>query len=520
MASKGIPGPGSLPSGPLTIDCKPVTGRWAALGEVVTLGRLRGPARRAVAVTSALRVSLLAALLVCAPPVDALANPAQAQMFRAGIVLGQAEARLHFFGQVFGHDLPPDQVGAISTNLTEAANRIELAESLIGTSMTSSRGDHMARLVARIRQLALAPAGLKPYDVSDVTRDYRSGLQYTLDTSRPDAVQWKGTCDSAILDAGYHLGKAITAANISPGDPAMRRTLFADQYQQTAFGMMRQAIYTGLTVAIDGSPPGAPRQPVGGNAEKSCCSFGSQASWLAFLQGLRWNSSAATFDAAGAKRVEVIAATDLPPELCRKKHQWAGLCYKDIVARGHRPVLHVSFPPRGAMDVFKDPAGPEYIGVVGCTHYPFELRAFERDHHVVRDDRPEGTEFSRVVTYRHNTQNNYVSLSQYRREDARPDHTHPWAGLCHRDIVARGYRPIFQFAVDTHVGPVDVFKDPLSNAYVMVPGCNRNEFDMARFQREFAERDTVQHAAGPFFKTTTYRHRDRNSWATLKFYRD
>ena len=252
--------------------------------------------------------------------VDALANEAQSDIFRAGVLIGQAEARLHFFGLAFRGNLPQDQIVAIRLNLTEAANRITAAEGLFQVPFSSLRGTTMQRIVRRLNDFERATAQWnyrqKPYYLADLERDYRNGLQYTFNTARQDAIQWKGTCDSAILDAGYHLGKAITAANISAGDPAMRRRLFADTYQQKAFSEMRNTIGFGLRIAIDGDPPGAPRGLVGSNVEKTCCSFGSSVNWRSFLSSLRWNSSALAFDAAGFSQMKVIARTDLRPGAC------------------------------------------------------------------------------------------------------------------------------------------------------------------------------------------------------------
>jgi hypothetical protein len=201
-------------------------------------------------------------------------------------------------------------------------------------------------------------------------------------------------------------------------------------------------------------------------------------------------------------------------------HSWQGLCQEEILARGHRPVFHLSFPPRGSMDVFDDPDSAGYIGISGCAHHPFDKTAFERDHRVMKMETPAGTQFYRIVTYRHHTQNNWVTLSFYRsgapvEPAVRP---HPWDGLCAPAILAQGYRPIFQFSVDTFL-LTDVFADPVSNTYVMVNGCSRNPFDMTDFHRDFEEKDTSYLNTGPYFKAVKFKHRRQNNWATLKYYR-
>jgi hypothetical protein len=200
------------------------------------------------------------------------------------------------------------------------------------------------------------------------------------------------------------------------------------------------------------------------------------------------------------------------------KHSWNGLCHKELLARGHRPVFYLAFPPRGQMDVFDDPDGLGYLGVSNCAHYPFDKAAFEREHRVTKIEEPRGTPFHRILTYRHHVRNEWATLSYYRTAGAPAAAPHPWDGLCHPAILAGGYRPIFQFSVDTFVPPVDVFADPVANTYVMVPGCSRRPFDMTASHREFEEKDTAYHSGGSFYKTVNYKHRTQSTWATMKYY--
>jgi hypothetical protein len=74
---------------------------------------------------------------------------------------------------------------------------------------------------------------------------------------------------------------------------------------------------------------------------------------------------------SGSSRAPTAAklrpAPPIPPPAA---HPWAGLCHKDIVARENHPVLHLSFPPFGSMDVFDDPETAGCIGVSNCAHHP------------------------------------------------------------------------------------------------------------------------------------------------------
>lgn len=233
----------------------------------------------------ALRMLCLPALLVIST--TGLANEAQNYICQAGMGLGQAESRIELFGRLGA--IPPDQLAAIGTNLAGASAAITMAEMLFNAPFQTNRAntnpgknatDKIADYMVQTSKYSDAH---KANYIKNIYDNYRSSLEYTWVSSRPSAFEWKPTCDSLILKACYHFGRATTAAAIDEH--------FAQSYQSGAVGGMRDAIDSGLSIAMD-----VGFRPYDGHAKKICCSFGAPAAWSPVLANVQLNSAHAVFD--------------------------------------------------------------------------------------------------------------------------------------------------------------------------------------------------------------------------------
>jgi hypothetical protein len=83
---------------------------------------------------------------------------------------------------------------------------------------------------------------------------YRNALSLSYASNRPDAFRWNPTCDSRMLDANWHLGRAGTYAAVRFERGTIEETQ-ARSAQGGANGSAFQAIQAGLRLALDGSRP-------------------------------------------------------------------------------------------------------------------------------------------------------------------------------------------------------------------------------------------------------------------------
>lgn len=215
--------------------------------------------------------------LVSLTPRPAQANEAQARIVSAGISLGQATARMELFGKAYGGDPPADQMADIGTNLANAAAEIEAAEALLQEPFRSNREfrgalDTVLRKIKGYENVKRYNYLQKANYIKDIWSTYRQGLMYTYYSGRQDSFQFNTNCDSLLLDVGFHCGRASIASAIQP--PHRRSGARASTYQSGANSALRNAINSGLDIALDGRPP----QP---NPKKIACAFGAPDAWSA-----------------------------------------------------------------------------------------------------------------------------------------------------------------------------------------------------------------------------------------------
>ncbi len=87
-------------------------------------------------------------------------------------------------------------------------------------------------------------------------------------SSRPDTYRWTPTCDSAMLEANWHLGRAGTYAAVRFEGGTIEET-HARSAQGEANGSAFKAIQEGLSVVPDGVYP----------PPDIACEFGTARAW-------------------------------------------------------------------------------------------------------------------------------------------------------------------------------------------------------------------------------------------------
>lgn len=108
-----------------------------------------------------------------------------------------------------------------------------------------------------------------------------------------------------------------------------------------------------------------------------------------------------------------------------------------------------------------------------------------------------------------------------RRSSQKTAKKHPWDGLCLKDILKEGYKPIFAVS-STMWSSAYIFADPVSNQYVSVTGCTKQPWDMQAFQRDFREDSSKYYTYAEnkkYFKSVGFKHRRKNEWVTLSYFR-
>ncbi len=233
--------------------------------------------------------------------------------------LGQAAAREYLYGTHYGKfwaETPDDQVATIGIHLKDAAAHLAAAEGLLEAPFGTqpSRANPIAQTLTSLGDYMKWRAERRPdhrsNQLENIWNQYQQTFAYTFVSSRPDAFQYKATCDSKILDYCYHFGRALIAAEISPAD---RQGIRADSYQGGANSSMSNAVFTGLELAMDGR---AARPPGEMSTDRVCCALGPPAAWYA-LPKFQSDSSKATY--AGAKKAldSLLDRAKLPPNRCR-----------------------------------------------------------------------------------------------------------------------------------------------------------------------------------------------------------
>ena len=213
------------------------------------------------------------------------ANEVQWRICNAALGLGQAEARIELFGRAMDGEIPIDQREDIQTNLNNAAAEMAAAEALMVGPIAKDRAEKrtLAKVTDKIARFATTVANL-PYQrqssyVAGIFGMYRQGLEVTFESSRGDALRYNANCDVFVALTCYNYGKATIASTIDLN--------FGDAYQNGANGSFRNAVYKGLSVAMDQSDtPGDPgHSPWDGHAKKICCTMGTPMDWQAMDLG-------------------------------------------------------------------------------------------------------------------------------------------------------------------------------------------------------------------------------------------
>ncbi len=213
---------------------------------------------------------VVVALVALACCTGALANEVQFHICAAGQNLGAAYARVQYFSGEIG----PDHAAEIAANLANAAAHIAAAEA--GVQQPFFTQPDRQRSIAELqRKLAAyaehaarqSPAGRMAL-IQGYYTHYRGALSLSYASNRPDASSWNSTCDSRMLDANWHLGRAGTYAAVR-FDRATVHEIQARSAQSGANASAYHAIRDGLRVALDGTGP----TPI------VHCYFNTEAAW-------------------------------------------------------------------------------------------------------------------------------------------------------------------------------------------------------------------------------------------------
>ncbi len=250
-----------------------------------------------------LYIVFAATLLVLVFSPSAWANKAQRHICKAGLNIGQAEARVYLFGRNFTGPIPGEQITAIATNLANASAEIVAAEALFGEPFATERArkGSAAKVGREIDRYAAHTSGWsyqhRASYIRSIAEMYRSSLGITFVSSRPDAFQKNENCDSILFNLCYHYGRATIGSSFDPGW----------EYRGSA-GLIPQIIRDGLAVAMD---PG--HRPFDGHHKKICCTFGSPAAWSSF-PSFRGTSPPSLYAANDSYLLGIIGnATSLDP---------------------------------------------------------------------------------------------------------------------------------------------------------------------------------------------------------------
>lgn len=212
------------------------------------------------------RMICLAALACFLPAsTDGLkANEAQLWIFNTGLYLGWAKAQMQFYGEA-----AEDRV---RENLNLARDSMQRAEQLFAGPLLRHRqeGQYMQRVIAAIDGYAdntrNSSTAAKVGYLGNLFSLYRSGFEYTYDSSRLDSVHRQPNCDLYILLTGFTYGQAWVAS--------LRPSNRARHYQSGWAGEMRAHIQSGISLSMDPE-----NRLVQTDAVKVCCCFGAKTEW-------------------------------------------------------------------------------------------------------------------------------------------------------------------------------------------------------------------------------------------------
>lgn len=191
----------------------------------------------------------------------------------AGLSLGHASGRVAF-ADIFGD---PNQVALARTNLSNAAQEIAAAESLLPSVYDNAirrQGTSSLRQAILKYEPGRASGENAAQYIRNLAMRYRQTLSVTYDSSRPDSLRYQPSCASNMMLACFSYGRATVAA--AAGD---QNAVTFD------IGQMRQAIRAGLSIAFDG--PHVEPSP-----RKQCCAFGPAESWAIIEAMDRWSTHA------------------------------------------------------------------------------------------------------------------------------------------------------------------------------------------------------------------------------------
>jgi hypothetical protein len=298
------------------------------------------------------RAAALVALVALAAFCPALASEVQFHVCAAGQNLGEAYARAQYFNGLLG----PDQSVEVALDLANASANIEVAEAGVQPPFSTSpeRQRSVSELLGKLAAYQRNAEGRSPEArmsmIEGFYTHYRNALAITYVSSQPDAFQWTSTCDSAMLEANWHLGRAGMYAMVR-FDRGRLEEIQARSAQGGANGSAYQAIRKGLSLAVDGiSPP-----PLVG------CSFGTEPAW-SVVPMLNASEPRQTYVDLLPKVLDVCRSAGGAAQAAHLSVAHTGLVHRPLdvgirVLRGGRPVGAAHywhddvFSPRGCSGV-------------------------------------------------------------------------------------------------------------------------------------------------------------------------
>ncbi|HKI86873.1 MAG TPA: WSC domain-containing protein [Thermoanaerobaculia bacterium] len=208
-------------------------------------------------------------LLLAITPASASADDFKRQICAIGINLGSIASREYLFGRQFSNSQPPaDQVNAIADAVNKTLGHTSAAERLIGAVQPASRPAMVRQFAAEVSAYMTTRRSLtysqRENRVSNLASTYRRSLEWTFNSSRPDAFQYNSTCFSALFTACYEFGYAGTAAAVGDARSEGAHVI-----------AMRNAIDSGMQIAYD-------REDYS-DAKQICCNMGTKAQWAPIL---------------------------------------------------------------------------------------------------------------------------------------------------------------------------------------------------------------------------------------------
>ncbi len=94
---------------------------------------------------------------------------------------------------------------------------------------------------------------------------------------------------------------------------------------------------------------------------------------------------------------------------------------------------------------------------------------------------------------------------------------HPWEGLSEAQI-RKTTTPLFHFA-QVPFTVVDVYADPVTEEEIILQGGHRVAFDLEARLAEYLLQSEDRPASGAFYVVQIYKHKARNDWLSVKWYR-